>query len=336
MRSAFLAGLLACAERDPSVMLLTGDLGFHVLEKFQTRFPGRFFNMGIAEQNMIGVAAGLALSGHRVFVYSISPFVKLRSAEQIRNDECFALLPECNVGLGGGYAYGHNGATHHALEDIAVMRVLPQMTVVCPADPVEASALVGDIARLPGPSYLRLGKDGEPALHSSSNGIALGSALTMRAGTDVALLATGSMVETALRAAELLAGRGISARVLSVHTVSPLDVAALRTCAADVALIATVEEHRRAGGFGAAVAEALADAQARPPHLLLCAPDEVEHRSGSTVFLREQAGLTPEAVCARVGDAFAMLPAWPKPSALSAAPTSMLARSTHQRSARAT
>ena len=300
MRSAFIESLTALAERDASVMLLTGDLGFTVFEPFRDRFQGRFINMGVAEQNMISVAAGLALCGRRVFVYSIIPFVTLRCAEFIRNDLCFHRANVCIVGVGSGYAYGHMGSTHHALEDIAILRSLPDMTVVCPGDPVETRAAMQAIATLEGPCYLRLGKNGEHAVHDKPVALTLGRTLTLREGSDATLIATGTMLETAVAAADLLKKNGVSARVLSMHTVKPLDLVAVRRAAAETALIVTIEEHRIAGGLGSAVAEVLAENDARPKQLFCSAPDTVSHQCASAEMLRTRAGLTAPLITERV------------------------------------
>ena len=166
MRAAFVRGLTAAARQDPRVMLLTSDLGFKIFDEFASEFPGRFLNVGVAESNMIGVAAGLALGGMRPFAYSIAPFATLRCLEHVRNDVCYHNVAVTIVGLGGGYSYGHNGPTHHSLEDIAVMRVLPNMTVVCPGDPVEVEQAVVAAAMNGSPVYLRIGRSGDPAVHS--------------------------------------------------------------------------------------------------------------------------------------------------------------------------
>lgn len=291
MRAAFIRTLTALAREDPSLMLVTGDLGYTVLEEFRDAFPLQYLNAGVAEQNMIGVAAGLALSGKRVFAYSIVPFVTFRCLEHIRNDVCYHRATVCIVGVGGGYSYGHMGPTHHALEDIAVMRALPHMAVICPGDPCEAEAAVRAIARHNGPCYLRLGKAGEPVLHSSPRTFILGKAIAMRSGTDAMLIATGSMLATALDAAQLLEARGIRSGVLSMPTVKPLDAEAV-TLAARTGLIATVEEHSSIGGLGGAVAETLAARRIPCTHLLFTAPDAFADTVGSQVFLRAKAGLT--------------------------------------------
>lgn len=285
-------------------MLLTGDLGFSVLEDFRDTFPRQFLNAGVAEQNMMGIATGLALSGHTVFVYSIIPFVTFRCLEQIRNDICHHQANVKIVGVGSGYSYGHMGATHHALEDIAVMRSLPRMTVVCPADPVEASLATDAVAEHAGPCYLRLGKAGEKHLHSSPPAFSLGNALVLREGKDLTILATGTMVETALHVADSLAGQGIQAQVASMHTIKPLDASFLRALPGKTSLLVTLEEHSVIGGLGSAVAECLALEHIHFHHLLLGVQDAFAGHAGSSSYLRKQAGLDPAHVLERIEHAF--------------------------------
>lgn len=300
MRNAFVNTLTAFARKDPRVMLVTGDLGFTVFEKFRDELPDQFLNAGVAEQNMIGVAAGLAMSGRRVFTYSIIPFTTFRCLEQIRNDVCYHRLPVCMVGVGAGYSYGHMGSTHHALEDIAVMRSLPGIAVVCPGDPVETGKAVEAMMTYGGPCYLRLGKAGEPALHKPDVTFTVGKAIRMRPGKDVTIIATGTMLETSLKAADLLAVSGIDTGVVSMHTIKPLDELAVLSIAKNTRLTVTVEEHSIIGGLGGAVAECLSinDCQAR--HMMIAAPDGFAEKCGSQAFLREAAGLTAESIAKKI------------------------------------
>jgi transketolase len=301
MRTTFVKTLTALAKEDPSIWLLTGDLGFTVLEEFRDQLPEQYLNAGVAEQNMIGVAAGLAMTGKRVFVYSIVPFTTFRCFEHIRNDLCYHRLPVCVVGVGGGYSYGHMGSTHHALEDIAALRCLSNMTVVCPGDPMEVEGAVQAIAKLKGPCYLRLGKAGEPRLHDSKTfSFELGKAIEMLEGKDVTIIATSNMLETAVKTAAILEGKNVRPRLLSMHTVKPIDQEALKRAAAETPLIVTVEEHSRIGGLGSAVAEVLAGEPHRPLHIVCSAPDGFADTTGSQRFFRERAGLTPEAIATRI------------------------------------
>jgi len=257
MRNAFIETLFDLAERDERVWLLCGDLGYSVLERFAQHYPGRFVNVGVAEQNMIGVAAGLALCGKIVFVYSIANFPVMRPLEQIRLDVCYHNLPVKIVSVGGGLAYGPAGYSHHAIEDLAVMRSMPNMTVLAPGDPVETRLATQAIVSQPGPCYLRLGKAGEPVIHVTPPAFEIGKAIFYREGRDVTLISTGGMLQTVVTAADQLREAGCAARVLSMHTVQPLDEAAVMAAARETGALITVEEHG-VGGLGSAVGETLA------------------------------------------------------------------------------
>lgn len=300
MRTTFVRTLEALAKDDPSIWLVTGDLGFTVLENFRDTFPNQYLNAGVAEQNLIGTAAGLALSGKKVFVYSIIPFITFRCLEQIRNDICYHKLPVCVVGVGAGYSYGHQGATHHAIEDIAIMRALPGMTVVCPGDPVETEAAVKAIAAMNGPCYLRLGKAGEPKMHDALPNFTIGKAIQMREGTDATLIATSTMLETAVKVVDQMKDAGMKIRLLSMPTVKPIDTDAIERAAKETAFIVTLEEHESIGGLGSAVSEVLSTKDCRTRHLLLSTPPAFADAIGSTNFLRQRAGIDAESVIARI------------------------------------
>jgi transketolase len=257
MRTAFIESLLEEARRDKRVMLLTGDLGFGVVIDFMKELPQQFLNAGVAEQNMTGMAAGLAMSGKIVFTYSIANFPVLRCYEQIRNDVCYHNANVKIVSVGGGMAYGSLGISHHAVEDIAVMRALPNMMVVAPNDPVETRLATKAVIAHNGPCYLRLGRAGEPVVHANSIEYNLGKAIQVRHGWGITLIATGGLLGNALAAADMLAEEGIDARVLSMHTVKPLDEQAIMQAAEETYALFTVEEHSVVGGLGGSVAETL-------------------------------------------------------------------------------
>lgn len=300
MRTAFIRTIERLAADDPRVVLVTGDLGFGVVERFAERFPDRFVNAGVAEQGMTGIAAGMAQSGKVVFTYSIANFPTLRCLEQIRNDVCYHRADVKIVAVGGGLAYGALGYSHHGVEDLAVMRALPGMTVVAPGDPIEAELATWAVARHPGPCYLRLGKAGEQRCHSGYPAFTLGKALTLREGSDCTLISTGAMLPVVLDAAILLERAGIECRVLSMHTIKPLDTSAILRAAAETEAIVTVEEHSLIGGLGSAVAEVLAehpDPRARLVRIGL--PSECVEEVGSQEHLRAVYGLTPEAIATR-------------------------------------
>lgn len=257
MRNETIAALTSYARANPDVMLLTADLGYSVLEQFADELPDQYCNVGVCEQAMVGIAAGLALSGKRVALYSIANFPTLRCLEQLRNDVCYHNLPVMVISVGGGLAYGPQGYTHHGLEDLGIMAMLPNMAVACPADPHEAEALLPQLMERRGPGYLRLGRAGEPVLHDAATPVTLGKAVTLREGRDVALLATGPILGRALAAADELAERGISASVVSFPAVSPLDEDCVARLAASHRALLTIEEHSEHGGFGSRVADLL-------------------------------------------------------------------------------
>jgi transketolase len=273
VRTAFIETLLQLAEADPDIWLLNADLGFSVLEVFRDRFPDRYVNVGVAEQNMIGIAAGLALSGCKVFVYSIANFPTQRCLEQIRVDVCYHKAHVVVAAVGGGFAYGSQGYTHHAIEDLAVMRSLPGMRVAAPGDPHETRALVRHLASEPGPGYIRLGRAGEPDLHPGPLAATPLAPLVMRGGNGVALVATGGIVGDVLAAADRLAGDGIAARVISAPVLKPFAEAAFLEAIAGCPLVVTVEEQSMIGGLRDTVAPVLAAARDRPRLLALGVED---------------------------------------------------------------
>src|ERR1700758_2544904 len=259
MRTAFFRALMQAAEHDERIHLVVGDLGFGVVEPFSEKFPKRYLNAGVAEQNMTGIAAGMALSGKIVFTYSIANFPTLRCLEQVRNDVCYHKANVKIVAVGGGFAYGALGMTHHAVEDLAILRALPEMTVVAPGDPVETGAAVHAIAARPGPCYLRLGRAGEPVVHPAPIKFEIGKAIRLREGHDVTIISTGGMLATVMEVANALMVRGLETRVLSMHTLKPLDIESILTAIRETRALLTLEEHSIVGGLGSAVAEVLSE-----------------------------------------------------------------------------
>lgn len=292
MRNAFLDELYDLAREDSRIVLITGDLGFGVVERFANDLPDQFVNAGVAEQNMTGMAAGMALTGRTVFTYSIANFPTLRCYEHVRNDVCYHNANVTIVAIGGGFAYGQLGATHHAIEDLGVMRMLPNMMVVAPGDPVEARAATRAIVARPGPCYLRLGKAGEPIVHDEPIQLELGRAIVVRDGADATLISVGGMLPLAVRAAESLAANGIDVRVLSMHTLKPLDDDAVLRAARETRAVVTIEEHSVLGGLGGAVAELLAErVEIRTPFRRLGVPSQFSPRVGTQEFLLAENGL---------------------------------------------
>ncbi|MEQ9518385.1 MAG: transketolase C-terminal domain-containing protein [Parvibaculum sp.] len=302
MRNAFADELTKLGDADDRVVMLSGDIGNRLFDKFKDAHPKRFFNCGVAEANMIGVGAGMAMSGFRPVAYTITPFVTTRCLEQIRVDVCYHNVPVTIVAVGAGLAYAGLGPTHHACEDISLLRSLPNMSVVCPGDAWEVRAALRAALKQDGPVYIRMGKKGEPVVHSEIPAdFQIGRALTVREGTDAVLLSTGNMLPETLIAADLLAEKGISSAVISFHTVKPLDEACLKAAFAKYKLVATVEEHSLIGGFGAAVAEWLADNHMPTAKLeRFATPDDFFRKSGEQEYAREQLGLSAHQIADRI------------------------------------
>ena len=301
MRAAFADSITELAGREPALVLLAGDIGNRMFDRFQDAHPERFYNCGVAEANMTGVAAGLAACGLRPVTYTITPFATTRCLEQIRVDVCYHRLPVTIVAVGAGYAYAALGATHHACEDISLMRSLPNMTVVCPGDALEVGPAVRAAISHGGPVYLRLGKKGEPVVHEREPEFTIGRAITVREGEDICILSTGNALPIACEAGDLLDQRGHSTRVESFHTVKPLDEETLTEGFSRFSVVATVEEHSLIGGLGSAVAEWLADRRHLPGRLCrVGTPDDFPHEAGDQAYLRARVGLTPEAIAERI------------------------------------
>jgi transketolase len=295
MRGAFFRALLTLAEQDDRVNLIVGDLGFGVVEEFAQRFPERFLNAGVAEQNMTSLAVGMALSGKVVFTYSIANFPILRCLEQVRNDVCYHNANVKIVAVGGGLSYGSLGSTHHATEDLAIMRSLPRMVVVAPGDPAEAEAATQAVAAHPGPCYLRLGRAGESRVHRGEIDFRLGKAIQVRDGKDLTLISTGGLLETAVQVAESLHHAGLQTRVLSMHTVKPLDADTVLAAARETGAIFTLEEHSVIGGLGGAVAELLAESsEVQVPFKRFGLPSAFMSIVGTQAYLRAQHGLSAD------------------------------------------
>ncbi len=301
MRTRFIQALTAAATEDERIWLVNGDLGFSVLEAFRDRFPARYVNAGVAEQNMTGVAAGLALAGKIPVTYSIANFPTFRCLEQVRNDVGYHNLNVKIVSVGGGYAYGSAGYTHHALEDLAIMSAIPNMVVLAPADPIETELATRAMLAHSGPCYLRLGKANEAAVHEGTPAFAIGRGIWVRQGADACLLSTGAMLATCLDAARLLEERGVSAGVASMPSVRPLDTRLVRQVAATCQVICTVEEHGP-GGLGSAVAEVIATADRSSARLVMArtAGTNASERGGSQVDMRAQSGLSANAIAGAV------------------------------------
>ncbi|MGN0779913.1 MAG: transketolase family protein [Aristaeellaceae bacterium] len=300
MRDAFVRALMREAAADPRLTLITGDLGFGVLKPFWETYPDQFINAGIAEQGMTGLAAGLARTGRTVLTYSIGNFPTLRCIEQIRNDCAYHDANVKIVCVGGGFVYGSLGMSHHATEDMAMLRALPGVTVFTPGDPAEVEAVVPVMLRTPGTCYLRLGRGGEPMLHDAPvTDWRMPQALTLRSGTDVALLSAGGMLSQTMGAADSLAAQGVSAEVVSFPCIKPIDKDKLVELAGRFRHVMTVEEHSIVGGFGSAVCEVLAETGLPCRVHRIGMEDEYSSIVGTQQYLRAQYRMDAPSICAR-------------------------------------
>ena len=299
MRDSFVRALTELAAEDPDIVLITGDLGFGVLNDFIARYPRNFINAGVAEQNMTALACGMALTGARAYTYSIGNFPTLRCLEQLRNDVCYHDANVTVVAVGAGFSYGQLGMSHFATEDLAILRALPGMRVVAPSDPWQAYELTRQLHAQGGPAYLRIDK--------GSAGIApgpveLGKVRQVRDGDDLVIFATGGILSEVMAAADAVAERGISVRVIDVHTLKPLDTEGICAAARDSGRVITVEEHVVTGGLGGAVAEACLEGGVvitafRRIGLDGGYPEIV----GDQAYLRAHFGMDREAIAAAIG-----------------------------------
>lgn len=299
MRSAVIDSIYNQMKENKNVYFLTGDLGFSFVEKIEADFPDRFINAGIAEQHMIGLAAGLALTGKKVYVYSIIPFVTMRCFEQVRNDICYHNLDVTIVGAGAGLSYGILSATHFALEDIAIFRPLPHMTIFSPSDAMTASLGMNYLAKHHGPAYIRIGKKVEPTVYESEYEFVFGRGNVITEGQDILIVASGPIMQEALRAAKLLSKQKLSATVIDIHTMKPFDNLTIKHHSTGKKLIVTVEEHSVTGGLGSAVLESLAE-DAHAPVLRIGTGDEFIKVTGTQEYLRKHVGLTATDIAKRI------------------------------------
>ena len=301
MRNAFAKTITALAAEDDRIVLLSGDIGNRLFDEFKAAFPRRFYNCGVAEANMVGMAAGLAMSGLRPVCYTIAPFLTYRCLEQIRVDLCYHHVPVVLVGTGAGLAYASLGATHHSCEEMGMLRLLPGLAVVAPADSAEVRGALRSALQQRGPVYIRIGKKGEPAVHPNDPPFSIGKAITLRAGKDACFLCAGTVLPEAIGAADLLAADGLSARVVSFHTLKPLDTELLAEVFGGCRLVATVEEHSVLGGLGGAVAEWLSEQDRTTARLLrLGTPDEFLHETCDQAEARERFGLTSAGLAGQI------------------------------------
>lgn len=296
MRNTFINTLIKEAQKDDRIFVITPDLGFSVLEEFEKKFPDRFLNVGIAEANAVSIAAGLALSGKIVYVYSIIPFVTMRPFEQVRVDVAYMNTNVRLIGVGAGVTYGAAGATHHSIEDIALMRVLPNMTVLSLADPYEVEKITTQSISHQGPMYFRLSKKGEPIISDTKNDIKIGKANVIKKSTNskIAILFTGNASDIALDVHGKLLYDGIESELTSIHTIKPFDYNYLENILKTKKYIFTIEEHSCIGGLGSVVSEYIAQSVYKPIFKIFALPDRYSHYVGSQNFIRSKFEFTAD------------------------------------------
>lgn len=303
MRKIFAEKLTELAEKNRHVVLLSGDIGNKMFDDFKEVAPNRFFNCGIAEANMIGVSAGLALNGFRPFVYTIAPFATVRCLEQIRVDLCYHNLPVVIVGTGSGLSYAELGPTHQMLEDISLLRSFPNMTIVCPCDPRETDLVISQSFNRNSPMYIRLGKKGEPVLHN--NDFEIGKSITIREGYDICLITTGTMLKNVLDIAETLGKVGIKAHIEHFHTVKPIDKESLTKIFNNFKVVATIEEHSLIGGLGSIVSEVYVDGDFEKIKILRFGTDDKYlSKTGSKEYMLKAYGLDYDDIVKQVEGVF--------------------------------
>lgn len=299
-RGAFGQALTELGRDNENIVALSADLcNTSGLDRFKKAYPDRFINVGIAEQNMVGIAAGLASRGKIPFATTFANFAALRACEQVRHFMGYMHENVKLVGFGAGFSFGMFGTTHYAVEDIAALRAVNHLIILSPSDSACVVKAVEAAVKINAPVYLRLsGTMNNPVVYKEDFGFEIGKAITLREGTDVAVIATGTMVYNSLKAAEKLAETGVSIKVIDMHTIKPLDVEAVKA-ACSAKLIVTVEEHSVHGGLGSAVAEALALERNKPPHLIVGTQNEYPH-AGDFSYMQEVHGLTPEKISLKI------------------------------------
>ncbi len=296
MRNTFVDSFLRLAESGYNIHLLTADLGFKAFDPIRDKYPDKFTNVGVAEANMIGMAAGMAIRGIRVFCYSIAPFVIFRTLDQIRADLCHMKLPVTMVAAGGGLHYATEGMTHHAIEDIAIARALPGLTVLAPGDPLECEVLMEETVKIEGPCYLRLGGNNNPVIYERSQRPKFGEISCLQPDGNIAIIANGEMLLCARKAMDLLKREGIICRLYSVHTLKPIDHLTIEKIARECSCVVTVEEHSVINGIGTAITEIIFSCGYRGKFRKFGVPDEYATELGDKEWIRDHYGLSHEKI----------------------------------------
>lgn len=303
MRKAFVQQLTELARSDQDVMLITGDLGFSVFEDYQKEFPKQYFNAGLCEQSMVGMAAGMALEGRKVFVYSIIPFLTYRALEQIRNDLCYQKLPVKLIGVGSGMVYGGLGGTHHGIEDVAVMTSLPGMTVLSPGDPLEVQALLAQTIKMQGPCYMRLNRAGDPFVHNAQSikGITIGTPQKIHSSAeDVVIFTVGAMASLGQEVQKVLAQNNIPNAHYSAHTLSPVNEQSITRILEKAQLAVVLEEIIERNSFSSTLAKIKAQHDLPVKVQFFNLPNEFTHEVGNQKYLQEHYGLTQENIVEKI------------------------------------
>lgn len=300
MRNTFARTLTEIARKDPRVILLTADLGYSAFEEYIHAVPDQYINVGVAEQNMAGMAAGLAMEGRIPVIYSIVPFATMRNFEQIRNDIAYQHVNVKIVGVGAGFSYGPYGHTHHGLEDIALMRAIPEMVVLGPGDPVEVKLATDAMLSSSQATYMRLGKAGEPVLHVTEPAFEIGTSIVMETGTDITVIGTSTMLETALSVSAELRKQSLSVKTVSMHTIKPIDRAMIIASAKETSHLVTIEEHSIIGGLASAVSEVLSQEGLGIKFTPFAVADRFTKVIGTQQFMRQANGLSVEQIVTKI------------------------------------
>lgn len=301
MRNVIIDEVYKIMKKNKDSYFLTGDLGYNTLEKIEKDFGPRFINIGIAEQNMIGIASGLALSGKKVFCYSIIPFLIMRCFEQIRNDICYHDLDVTLLGSGSGLTYGILGSTHFALEDLAILRPLPNMTIFSPADEMDARLGIKFSADFHHPLYVRIGLRNEAKIHNKPYNFKLGKGVIIQKGKDLVFFVTGTLMEEVIKAAKIIEkDKGLTSTIVDIHTIKPLDKELICKETKGKKAVITVEEHYKSGGLGSAVTETLSESKKLVRVIRIGMIDQFVKVIGTRSYLRKQFGLDAEGIVKKI------------------------------------
>jgi transketolase len=292
MRTAIIDEIYKIMKENKKAYFLIGDLGYHFTEEIEKDFPDRFLNIGVAEQNMIGIASGLALTGKKVYISTIIPFLIMRCFEQIRNDICYHNLDITLLGSGAGLTYGILSSTHFALEDIALMRSLPNMNIFAPADGTEAKLGIQELKNLNKPLYIRMSAREEPIIYDKSYKFKFGKGSIVKKGKDIILFVSGAIMGEVLEATKTLESQhGIKSEVVNIHSVKPIDKELVLKEIKNKKMIFTVEEHYKTGGLGSAVAEILSEIKDSPTLKIIGVENNFIHEVGTRSYLRQRLNL---------------------------------------------